>query len=99
MATLEYSHRAEIGIVAIQDRIAQADPRAAVRVVERLQQSADLVARFPLIGRNGRVPGTRELSVPNVPYFLVYEPIKDGVRVLDIVHARRNWPPIDPPAG
>ena len=93
MPTLEYSRRAEAEIVAIQDRIATDDPRAALRVVERLQQSADLLARFPLIGRTGRVEGLRELSVPNVPYFLVYEPIEDGVRILDIVHTRRDWPP------
>jgi plasmid stabilization system protein ParE len=59
---------------------------------ELFSDAAARLARFPKIGEEGRVPGTRELSVHR-NYMLVYELIDDVAWVLSCVHTSRQWPP------
>jgi plasmid stabilization system protein ParE len=48
--------------------IAEDDRAAAVRVVQRILRSVELLKKNPAMGRAGRVPGTRELVVGGTPY-------------------------------
>lgn len=43
-------------------------------------------------GKSGRVPGTQELVV-HQHYVLVYDVTEGEVRVLNVVHTARHWPP------
>ena len=47
----------------------------------------------PLLGRPGRVTGTREFVV-SPRYILVYEVTADTLIVLAVLHTSRQWPPI-----
>lgn len=47
----------------------------------------------PMLGRLGRMTGTRELVV-HANYILVYDVKGDQVRVLRLLHAARQWPPL-----
>lgn len=76
----------------IVDFIAQDNPLAAIRMDELFGSSASRLARHPLMGRPGRVPGTREW-VPHENYRLVYEVQADTVWILALVHTARLWPP------
>jgi plasmid stabilization system protein ParE len=40
----------------------------------------------------GRIPGTRELVVPGLPYIVLYEVADTAVQILHIYHGARNWP-------
>ncbi|MFC3441026.1 type II toxin-antitoxin system RelE/ParE family toxin [Sphingobium rhizovicinum] len=44
-------------------------------------------------GRPGRVTGTRELIVHR-NYMLIYDVVGDVVRILRILHTRRQWPQV-----
>jgi toxin ParE1/3/4 len=44
-----------------------------------------------MIGRQGRVGGTRELVVQGTPYIVVYR-VHDDVEILAVVHGARKWP-------
>jgi toxin ParE1/3/4 len=57
--------------------------RAIVAAVERLGD-------FPQMGRAGRLPNTRELSVASLPYIVVYAVAGDAVTVLAVFHAARD---------
>ena len=64
---------------------------AAVAIDQILSERARNLLEFPNIGRPGILPDTRELTVhPN--YRLVYELVGIDVHILNVVHARRNWP-------
>lgn len=72
--------------------IAQDNPQAARAVVERIQEAVSLLANHPALGRPGRVPGTRELVIPDTPYILPYRVRGKGVEILRILHTARKWP-------
>lgn len=76
----------------IRAYIAQDNPSAALALDERFSEIAGHLIDHPLLGRVGRVAGTRELVV-HTSYILVYDVIADSVRVLRVLHAARQWPP------
>ena len=61
-----------------------------MRLVVTEPNSARNLREFPWIGRAGRLPNTRELSVPSLPYLIVYEVAPDVVTVLAIFHGARD---------
>lgn len=82
---------------AIADRkritayIAEDNPRAAIELGDSLIQKAELLDQPPMIGRVGRVKGTRELVVhPN--YILIYRAVGKATEVLRIKHSAQMWP-------
>jgi toxin ParE1/3/4 len=72
--------------------IAQEDPRAARRVVLRVEEAVSRLANHPNLGRAGRVPGTRELIVPDTPYLVPYRVHAHRIDILRVFHSRRRWP-------
>jgi addiction module RelE/StbE family toxin len=82
---------------AIADRkritqyIARDNPRAAIDVGDMLVQKAELLDQHPMLGRVGRVKGTRELVVhPN--YLLIYRIVAKVPEILRVKHAAQKWP-------
>jgi addiction module RelE/StbE family toxin len=65
---------------------------AAARVIDRLVSIVDLLSDVPVMGRTGRIPGTRELVIPRLPYILVYRLTARTVDILTILHASQRWP-------
>lgn len=76
----------------IWEYISTDSPLAAVRMDELFSDSASKLADYPLIGRVGRISGTREL-IPHESYRLVYEVDGETVWILALVSTARQWPP------
>lgn len=72
--------------------IARDNPDAAARLVQQVARSVDRLATYPASGRAGRVPGTRELIVPDTPYIIPYRVRGETVEILRVFHAARKWP-------
>jgi toxin ParE1/3/4 len=91
---VEFSEDAEADLDGVHEYLCERDPAAATRVVDAILSAAVLLQSFPLIGKEGRIIGTRELVVPGWTYVLVYS-IKDPfqVQVERVLHAKRLWPP------
>ena len=76
----------------IIDYIALDNPPAAKRVYQAIAAAAERLRNLPHIGRPGRLPGTRELSVVSLPYIVVYQVDADTVTVLAVFHGARDLP-------
>lgn len=75
----------------IYDFIEQDNPTAALALDEQFEACASRLLDHPAQRRPGRVVGTREWIVhPND--VLVYDVAADAVRVLQVLHAARQWP-------
>jgi len=64
----------------------------AARIVTAILDQADNLAKFPHIGRAGRVPDTRELVVVDTPFIAPYRVRDADVEILAVFHGARQWP-------
>jgi toxin ParE1/3/4 len=87
---LSVSREARADLVEIFLYIAQESLDAASRMHLRLEETLQTVAKQPRIGRarDELIPGIRSLASGN--YVVYYREVKDGVRVLRILHGGRD---------
>jgi toxin ParE1/3/4 len=78
------------------DFIAERNPGAAERLSRRIREAVDRPQHFPEIGREGRVPSTRELVIAGTRFIVVYR-VTDSVEVLRVIHTAQRWPPSEGP--
>lgn len=76
----------------IFDYIANDNPGAAARTVQRIRKAIHQVARMPHAARIGRVAGTREITVPGTSYLVAYSVVENMIHVLAILHGAQDWP-------
>ena len=89
---IEWTEPAARALESIQDYIARDSRRAAWEVAQRLRRAVSQLEEHPKLGRSGRVRGTLELVVPDLPYIVPYR-IKGGeIQILNIYHSSRKWP-------
>lgn len=72
--------------------IARDNPLAAARLVAEVDAVTRLLTLHPDMGRPGRVPGTRELVMPDFPYIIPYRVREQRVEILRVFHTSRRWP-------
>lgn len=77
---------------AIFDYLEADNPRAAVRIDDRIEAHVELLVETPEIGRPGRIEGTRELVIPRTPYVAAYRIEGEIVTVLRVLHGAQEWP-------
>jgi toxin ParE1/3/4 len=77
----------------VWEYIANDNPMAAISMDELFSDAAAKLADYPLMGRTGQIPGTREL-IPHESYRLVYEVDGETVWVLALISTARKWPPV-----
>ena len=88
---IEWTQAAEDDLVeTLAWYIEQADKETGQRIVTRLFAAADRLEVVPHSGRPGILSKTRELVVPDLPFFLVYR-VTDKVEILRIMHTSRLW--------
>jgi plasmid stabilization system protein ParE len=68
------------------------NPQAAAEVVQAILADIQQLARFRAMGREGRIAGTREWTMPSHPYLTPYRVRGDRLQVLRIFHTRRLPP-------
>jgi addiction module toxin, RelE/StbE family len=72
--------------------VAQDFPEAAKDLVNQIWLEGQSLCALPDRGRPGRVPGTRELMLKGLPYFLAYRVKGKTIQILRVVHTARQWP-------
>jgi toxin ParE1/3/4 len=87
---LRWDRRALTDIEAIYAYIAAHDPKAAKRVVDRIEKSISRLSIMPMSGRPGATKGTRLLVVPRAPYIVVHRVRGETVDILAVLHTARR---------
>ncbi|MBI5213192.1 MAG: type II toxin-antitoxin system RelE/ParE family toxin [Nitrospirae bacterium] len=79
-------------LVEIRSFIAADHPGAAAQVAKRILDTVAYLRDHPEIGRAGRLPGTRELIIPGLPYVVPYRVKGTVIVILGVLHASQEWP-------
>jgi toxin ParE1/3/4 len=89
---IEWTHQAIRQLDQARDYIALSNSdEVADRITVRIVASVQQLATFPMSGRPGRVPGTRELVVSNTPFIVAYAVAKTRVVILALYHGAQRW--------
>lgn len=93
--TYRLSNQALQDLRDISDHIGASNPAAAVRVLDTLLASFELLAENPEAGtpRND-LRNKLRMFVPGPPaanYVVFYYPLPNGIEVSDVIHAKRDW--------
>ena len=74
--------------------ISRENPAAARDLVQRIYTSVAFLANNPTLGHPGRIPGTRELVVPETHYIIPYRvrPRLNQIEILRVFHSSRKPP-------
>ncbi|HWE62340.1 MAG TPA: type II toxin-antitoxin system RelE/ParE family toxin [Chloroflexota bacterium] len=89
---LRWAPAASDDLTAAYTYIANDDPERAERVVRTIVNAAEGLVLFPLHGRAGAMPGTRERILSRHPYKIVYRIQGDWIEIVRIVHMAQDWP-------
>lgn len=88
---IEWSQTAEDDlIVALTWYIEQENAALGQKIADRIFAATDRLAVFPHSGRPGLLTGTRELVLPDLPYFIVYR-VTVNIEIMRVIHTSRLW--------
>ena len=85
MTTVVYSALSQRRLEAIHLYIAARNPRAAIKVLERIRRSADLLSDNPHLGPRWRDGPTRALVVPGLPNRIHYA-VNEAHGIVEVIH-------------
>jgi toxin ParE1/3/4 len=91
---LQWRPQAQADLLEILEYIAEDNLDAADALQREIEDKTAALPQHPkLYKSSARVPGVRELVVrPN--YVVFYRETADLVEIVNVVHARRQWPPV-----
>jgi toxin ParE1/3/4 len=89
---LRYAPRAKADIADVHAFIAERNPKAATAVVRRIRAAANLLARFPGVGRATDMPRIRVLPAPPFPFLIYYTQTSKEIVIVHVRHGARDAP-------
>lgn len=90
---IEWTEQATRQLDQAHDYIALSNSEeVADRITLKIVSSVQQLATFPMSGRAGRVPGTREMVVANTPFLVAYAIHKDDIVILAVYHGAQRRP-------
>jgi toxin ParE1/3/4 len=90
--TIRWLKKALRNLKQAHDYIAKDEPDAAIQVILKIQAAIDRLQEFPMLGRTGRVEGTREIVIPNTPFIVIYRVKKKTVEILRVLPGSMRYP-------
>ena len=89
---VRWTEPAAAALGTIQDYVANENPRAASEVTQRIRTAVGRLHAYPKSGRTGRVRGTYELVIHDLPYIVAYRIKNEEVQILSVYHTSQKWP-------
>ena len=92
---IEWTDQATRQLDQVHDYIVLSNSEeVAARITMRIVTSVQQLSAFPMLGRTGRVPGTRELVISNTPFIAAYAVERDRIVILAVYHGAQQWPEV-----
>jgi len=92
---IEWSEQATRQLDQAHDYITLSNSEeVAARITMQIVTSVQQLATFPMSGRSGRVPGTRELVISDTPFIAPYAIDRDRIVILAVYHGAQQWPEV-----
>jgi toxin ParE1/3/4 len=90
---IEWTEQAIQQLDQARDYIALSNSEeVAARITTLIVTAIQQLSRFPMSGRSGRIPGTRELVISNTPFIAAYAVNRDRIVILALYHGAQQWP-------
>jgi toxin ParE1/3/4 len=90
---IEWTEQAARQLDQAHDYIALSNSEeVAARITMQIVSNIQHLSVYPMSGRIGRVPGTRELVISNTPFIIAYAIEKADIVVLAVYHGAQHWP-------
>lgn len=87
-----WSRTAVADLEEVRRYIADDNPKAAQETALRILEAVEQLTAFPMSGRAGRVPNTRELVVTGTPFVIPYTVRGKKIEIIAVLHGARQWP-------
>ncbi len=92
MSRFRFSTEANYDVEEISSYISDLDPTAAHRFLDALDETCDLLAEHPGLGRLRTDLGEALRSFPVGNYLVFYTNTREGIDVVRIIYGGRNLP-------
>jgi toxin ParE1/3/4 len=90
---IEWTEQATRQLDQAYDYIALSNSEeVADQITMQIVTSVQQLDAFPMSGRSGRVPGTRELVISNTPFIAAYAIDHARIVILALYHGAQRWP-------
>jgi len=88
-----WTPRAVADLEEISDYLVAVSPQAWEQLLLRVERLTEATLDFPLMGKAGLVPGTREFVLSGTPYILVFQLKDDSVVIVSVRDGGMRLPP------
>jgi toxin ParE1/3/4 len=79
-------------IKSVYDYIVKQNTKpVAKKVLASVENMIDHLAEYSQLGKVGRIKNTRELTVPQLPFIIIYQIHADYIAIISIIHTSRKW--------
>ena len=65
---------------------------AALDQLDEIAAQTSRLVEHPMLGRSGRVDGTRELVINRTPFLVGYRLHAETLQILEFLHGSQKWP-------
>jgi toxin ParE1/3/4 len=89
---LRWTEEAAADLEQIADYLFEQTPVYASRIVLKIYNAPEILTSFPLSGRSGRKPGTREIVLSSLPYIVIYAISDNLIHIVRKLHGAQRWP-------
>ena len=89
---IRWTHAAAGDLQHIKDYLAEHHPQYTQSTIIELYEAVRSLKALPLRGKLGRIKGTRELVLTQLPYIVAYRVTEQAVEILHIYHGAQNRP-------
>lgn len=93
MHKIKWTELANQDLDNIESYIFEDNPSAAINVILRIIEAVEtLLTEYPECSRAGRILGTRELVLTDIPYIIPYRVKDNYIEILRVLHTSRQYP-------